>query len=48
MTHERLAALVQMAGMSLGIAAGFVVDEALGLLAGCVAFLVVGLALERR
>lgn len=48
MTRERLAAAVQMAGLSAGVAAGFVVDEALGLLSACVSLLLVGLALERR
>lgn len=48
MTRERLAAVVQMAGLSFGIAAGFVVDTALGLLSACVSLLLVGIALERR
>jgi uncharacterized membrane protein len=48
MTRERVAAVVQMAGLSFGIAAGFMVDEALGFLTACVTFLVVGIAMERR
>jgi hypothetical protein len=45
---DRFAASLQVAGMVCGIAAGFVVDTALGLLSACVALLVVGVALERR
>ena len=48
MTPNRLATLLQVAGMTCGIAAGFVVDTALGLLSACVALVVVGVALERR
>lgn len=48
LTRERVAALVQVAGLLCGIAAGFVVNVALGLLVACVVFLVLGIALERR
>lgn len=48
MPIERIAAGLQVAGMVCGIAAGFVVDTALGLLSACVALVVVGVALERR
>lgn len=48
MTSNRLAAVLQTAGLTCGIAAGFVVDTAVGLLAACVSLLVVGVAVERR
>lgn len=46
--RQKVAAVLEVAGIGAGVAAGFAVSVALGLLAACVGLLVIGVAVERN